>query len=252
MEPVSWLPTWISWPLFWITTHQTLLTGAAAIYVAWRTVDAIRTQMRQSAESEHDVRRRRHLATIAGLPISFVEVMEYANDCWDTWVSLLNKWDAVKDWDGKEHVDFGIIRPEFPYDAFHNIRAAIETANAEDAEKLSDLLAFGQIQLSRFSKLISQFHVDSIQHDTLVTKINVSRAARDALELHFRASRGLRYARRHTAHIEDLPNFTAVEEFLFFLPASLEDELRDYLSKVWHQHWHTIKNHMNDGDEEAA
>jgi hypothetical protein len=72
-----------------------------------------------------------------------------------------------------------------------------------------------------------------------MSQTDIMRCARDSLELFFRASRCLKYARKRSDHIEDLPGVEATEEFLFFSPIGPEEQLREYLQKNWDgQHWH--------------
>lgn len=237
MGPVDWLPMWVAYPLFWITQHQTLLAGFAAVLVGALTIHAIRDQIAQVQRLETDKLKRRHFATIAGLPNSCVEIIDYADACWKSWITILERWEEYenRDDDSFRILDTDVL--DFPHDAFRQVRLAIETAPTAEAATMADMLAFGQIHLSRYRSLMDQF--DSRTHDAafVTHKTNVYRAARDSLELRFRASRILNYARRDRDVIDPLPGFDAVEDFLFFLSPTIEEELRTYLRRCWHQHW---------------
>jgi hypothetical protein len=241
MAPVVWLPIWVAYPLYWITQHQTLIAGLAAVAVGLLTVRAIRDQIEQATRAEVRLNKRRHLANIAGLPISFVEIIDYAEACWEVWLYVMENWETYEDWDRRSPLAISISKRDFPFEALHQVQLAIETAESQDAEKLADLLGFSQVQLTRFESLFKQFNESSVDERQVTGITEVRRAARDALELRFRASRCLVYARRDSPHIDELPGMEGVEEFLFFTSTKIVDELREYLKTTWHQHWHASR-----------
>jgi hypothetical protein len=239
MQPVSWLPDWLSYPLFWIYLNQTLIAGAAALLIGYATIKAIRQQIRQAETAEETRIRRRHVANVAGLPLAFSEILVYSKSCWNTCMLFLDNWEAYESWDKRSPFGIQISGPEFPYQAFQNVQTAIETAVESDAQTLADLLGFSQVQRARFREMVAQATLETRDDVWVMSQIDVMRRARDSLELFFRASRCLKYARRRSNHIEDLPGVEATEEFLFFSPIGPEEQLREYLQKNWDgQHWH--------------
>ncbi len=237
LQPVDWLPDFLSYPLFWIYLNQTLIAGCFAVLIGWLTVKAIRRQISLQKELEDERRRRSHLATVSGLTLTFSEIIEYAEACWHSSIRMLQKWQEYQEWDRTSTHEFQLGLPQFPFDAFREVQKAIETAEPEDAKKLAELLSFAQIQNSRLASLAQQFFPATHDQRSVIVKPNVYRAARDALEIRFRASRCLTYARQLSQHIDNLPDFSAVEEFLFFVSTQYEGELREYLKATWHQHW---------------
>ncbi|KJS27564.1 MAG: hypothetical protein VR75_02520 [Hyphomonadaceae bacterium BRH_c29] len=238
MEPVTWLPRWIAETLFWIYYNQTLIAGLTALAVGVITVGTLRQQIAESKQIESERNTKLHRANIAGLPITFVEIMDYAELCWTARIAIISQWATFQAWDQQTEFSIQFQEPPFPHEAFASVKTAIETADADDAEKLSDLLAFGQVHHSRSRSLIRQFSLQTIDRTYCTTKDEVQRSARDSLELWFRASRGLKYARRHSDHVEDLPGVDATNEFFFSMPLAMREEMRTYLEQNWDQHWH--------------
>lgn len=240
MQPVDWLPSPLAYALFWINQHQTLLTGIAALFIGVLTVKNIQSQLKQTNDLQEHARQRRHLANIASLPITFVQLIDYAEACWGDCIAILRDWHLYEDWDQKSPIEINIRKPIFPFDTVDRIKLAIESAPHEDANKLADLLGFAQVQVSRFSSVVSQFDSRTLDKTHVLSATEIKRAARDALELRFRASRCLSYSRRRSEHIEPLPGLEAVEEFLFFAPVDVEAQLREYFRLNWNQHWDRI------------
>lgn len=241
MQPVSWLPDWLSYPLFWVYLNQTLFTGIVALVIGYLTIKAIRDQISQSSNIEEVRNQRRHLANIAGLPIAFVEIMNYSNECWDICIKILSRWDDYESWDKKSPIEFGVDKPTVPFASLRAVQTAIETAPKPDADKIADLIGFAQVQSTRLTSLMKQFDHNTHDRVWVTSKTDVKRACRDSLELYFRASRGLTYSRRHSAHIEEMPDVSATEEFTFFAPVTIEQELVEYLKETWEPHWHEVR-----------
>ena len=218
---------------FWYH-YQSLIAGVLAVVAAIATVWFLRKQINLEQKRVRDEIRRKHRAQLAGMPFSFTEVMTYAERCWDICILRYSEWSEDDDYeDAAVRQDL----PMLPFKALRNIQVAVETASEADANKLSELLAFAQVQHSRLTSLIGPSEELRRERNLVIHKQNFVYACKDALELYFRAAHGLRYARGHSSEIEQLPGFDAVEEFLFFVPPGADDDLREELQKIWGKHY---------------
>lgn len=229
-----------------IYNYQTLITGALALIAALLTIRKIDQQIKQERERQIDQLERQHRSRLAGLPFSFVEVLDYAKICWELSVKWFENWEAYQEWDRESELEFAGQLPRLPFDALRNIQALVETSDYDSAESLSELLSFAQIQNSRFTSYYRMTEEtgknNQVPHGLLIHRHNVVTICKDALELYFRAANGLRYARKQTDKIEDLPGFEGVEEFLFFVGAGTDERLRQELKKIWGRFYSTTSH----------
>lgn len=220
-------------PENFIFQYQALIAGVLALVVGVASIAVLQKQIIEERARRKHEDERRHRAIKAGLTFAFIELMNYSEECWKFTTAWLSNWDEFKNWDKQSALGFVRDSPDLPFDSIRNIQQAIETAPELVAQKLEELLTFVQVQHSSMSAAIHQTSPKSMDSSWVIHKNNLYKYAHDCLELYFRASRGLWYARGSTKMIEALPDFSAVEEFLFFVSPSIEDELREYLDQSW-------------------
>lgn len=237
MEPVTWLPSWLANILYWITTHQTLLTGIAALFVGFQTVKTIQKQISQINSLERERRERRHKANMAGLTLSVVRIIEYADSCWQFYLEWIDRWDEFEARDHDQVFEIKSSALPFPLSEFAHVQATIESADDDVVEKLSEFATFAQIQASRHQGWLSELHPRTRDKALVVARHNIFYAARDALELRVRCGRILMYARKQTSIIEPLPGPEVVDEFLFTVSIQGRDDLEESLKKFWRLHY---------------
>ena len=213
--------------------YQSLIAGLFALAVGIITIVLLNIQIQSERKRRAVEDRRRHRAVRAGLNFSFVELLEYAEHCFQFMVSWLSNWDEFDEWDKDSELSWRTAPPELPFEALRNVQFAIETAPEPIASSLERIITSTQIQNSRFTELNNQLGAHTRDTSLVVSKSNVHNAASNALELRFLFSAGLRYARNETQSLSSLPDHRAAEEFLFFVPYRVEDELREFISNHW-------------------
>ncbi|MEM6411548.1 MAG: hypothetical protein AAF683_08425 [Pseudomonadota bacterium] len=248
MEPVDWLPDWLAYPLYWIWLNQTLFAGALAAYAAWRTVTAIRAQIRQERElferklvQEKEQRAddldRKLQASIAGLPLALTEINKYTELC------ILRLLQYVSD-DGDVHGDINFdvefdrdlqqldsSRPIFPIEALRIVQSTIEYADLSDAKKMQTLISFAQIQKSRFESTLDSLHGDN-RFCSAITNMDLAKDIRDALALQKIVSAAYGFARARDTNISNLcSNIVAKDLLLNYYNAP--PPIVDYVENNW-------------------
>lgn len=207
MVPVDWLPPAISYPLYWVTLHQTLLAGLAAIAVGFWTVKAIRDQISSDKDLREQERTRKLKAQQAGLPMALSRIYEYGEECTKWLLQFLDKDGKLAEDDAFDKT-FGqssekvLEVPAFPYDAFEVVRVTIEHASAAQSETLHELLAYAQIQKSRFDDAAAALR----GHDphSIQTSLNVKMRVLEGIGIQKHAERFFDWARNTDSEIRPL------------------------------------------------
>lgn len=153
MRPVDWLPELVAYPLYWITTHQTLVVGAFAVFVAGRTIVAIRDQISSETKSREEQRARELLSLKAGATVSISVVFQYAEDCIKYCKSFLRldgalNGELIYDVDADFQNPYRGNLPEYPASAFEVLQELIKYADPADGAALHEILAFSQAHRS--------------------------------------------------------------------------------------------------------
>ena len=166
---------------------ETLVTGFAAVFVAWLTIGKLHEQIRQTGEIADDQRQRRARAARALLPLALSEIGRYATDC----ISLLY---ALKPlFPGGGALDRTRIGqplpipslPRLPENVLSLVKECIEFGDAAPAEAMTDLIRHFQVQNYRLSEDFSKLHLNDGVH--LVLWANIEQAILDAADLYARA-----------------------------------------------------------------
>ncbi len=248
MEPVDFLPNWLAEILFWIYYSQTLITGIIALGVGWLTVRHLRRQFvdeRIRHQDQLDADQRRHedqrnrklRALRAGLPIALSEIHEYATEA----IELLSRFVTA---DGKllgsDETDIETFaeirdslppRPEYPSEAFKALQGVIEHADQADAEKLHEIIAYGQIHNSRFRSISARI-IDGANPSMITMSTHLLSAIRDSLGMRLHVDRAFDYARETTGHIGDLPSAAEAADRLMW-GGQGDDHVRRYVLEHW-------------------
>jgi hypothetical protein len=207
MVPVDWLPPLISFPLYWVTQHQTLLAGLAAIAVGVWTVKAIRDQISSDKDLRDQERTRKLKAQLAGLPMALSRIYDYGEDCAKWLLQFLDKDGKLAEEDAFDQT-FGqslkkdLEVPAYPYDAFEVVRVTIEHASSDQSETLHELLAYAQIQKSRFDDAAAAL----LGHDphSIQTSLNVKMRVLEAIGIQKHSERLFDWARSTDSEIRPL------------------------------------------------
>lgn len=148
MEPVSWLPGYFSYPLYWIYLNQSLIAGILALVAAYFTIKVIRGQIDQAQRSEVERFKRRNRAARASLPFALSEFVDYANNCRSNIIVVEL---AVQN---SLPLTSAVTLPSYPALAAAKIADAIETADADNSKKLASILAYAQIYHARLTEFV--------------------------------------------------------------------------------------------------
>lgn len=232
---------------FWINQHQTLLTGIVALAVGWATVHFLRKQIAQNAEqiaaektriADQATRKLRSVRT--GLPIALSEIHRYANSCIDFLCVFVRPHRPLEDSEDSDGlgVEFDESRrvnpptiPTFPAESFSVLQAVVEHAEFDDAAQLSQMIAYGQIQKSRFESLAAQLLHREDPH-WILTPSNVLSAIRDAVGLRLHMDRSFDYAREISPNIHAMPNAAQANDTLLWMNKGGE-AVRKYVREHW-------------------
>lgn len=148
MQPVAWLPEYISFPLYSIYLNQSLIAGLIALCAALLTVKAIREQIDQAEKAELERLRRRNRAARASLTFALSEFVQYTDMCL-TEISVVES--------ARQQslpVSRALTLPTYPVLAVAKIAEATETADAINSKRLASILAFGQIYHARLAEFV--------------------------------------------------------------------------------------------------
>lgn len=207
MQPVEWLPGPLAYILFWISQHQTLLAGLAAVAVGYATIRAIREQMASDNRARENERIRKLKALKAGVPMALSRINKYTEDCVDFLLSFLDHDGKLLDKDGFDEL-FGKqsgeqkLVPDYPFDAFEAIRATIEHSDASESETLHEILAYAQIQHSRFSGTSAALM--GLDPHRILISLHLWNDIRDVIGLQMHTERLYGWARNTSSNIRPL------------------------------------------------
>lgn len=248
MEPVDFLWNWLAEILFWIYYNQTLITGLLALTVGWVTVRHLRLQMHderrrhkelldEQSKTQEEIRLRKLRSLKAGLPIALSEISQYASDAIELlgkFVTPNGKLVGSEDYDVEHEIEVPKNLPEspdYPASAFKVLQAIIEHADHEDAQKLHEIIAYGQIHESRFRSITSRL-LEEKNTRWIVTTPNLMGSIRDSLGMRFHVDRAFDYGRETSGHIGDLPTAEKAADALMWGGQSHEI-VRQYVRDNW-------------------
>lgn len=246
MVPVSWLPEFLSYPLYWLYLNQTLIAAGVALLAASLTVRAIQNQIRQQEQQELGRLRRRNRALRAALPYALTEFMSYAENCVQQVEELrtfqkqvpkvrvypyqeppaFDRWDA----------------PSYPVRAASSLSDTIECCEGDDGKKLAAILAWGQV----FDARLNDFFRSAKSRVGRVPKIAYHDVYYDALCLMKLVGRAFEYGRAREAHIGEICD---VEDAISTLRVSMniEDEaLEERVRRSWPPSFHNYAEGLED------
>ena len=243
MQPVSWLPDWLSYPLFWIYLDQTLLTGIFAVGIGLLTVRKISEQIKQAKSQttelvqssweqlretlEHNQsieelkRKRESRAAKAVLPAALSDIHEYCEFCIE-YVKIIHEY-VENQGDPPSDEAF----PEFPSEAMYSVATAIKSADTTDAKKLAGILAAGQVHRARLRGLRDSIYEQGRHRNHITTQIDIARAYFDTLGLLKLTDRAYDYGRGQATHIgeiDDAESTVRTAHVSFHLEFDLLDE----------------------------
>ena len=230
MGPVDFLPNWLSQTLFWIYYNQTLITGLIALFVGLSTILYLKNQ-------QDDERKRKLRSLRAGLPIALSNISRYAADSLNVLQNFLTADGKLLgseeyDLDAEEEVLKNLpALPSYPSEAFKALQSAIEHAELEDAQKLHEIIAYGQIHEARFRSITGRL-IDGTDPARIVTTPNLLGAIRDSLGMYLHVDRAFNYGRESSHKIEELPNAEEAADKLMFMQIDHESA-RQFVLKHW-------------------
>lgn len=183
-------------PSSWLYHYQTLVTGIAAVLVAAGTVVYLHWQFAVQ-------RRQRLRVHRAGLPLALSELSGYASAC----AKEIARLDLMSNTlsDDEQRAAF----PEFPSGALIAVRDAIEAVPAGNAQVLSELISFAQVQRARLERLIDRFSGQSSNSQWCVSSNDFGDRMRDAIGLYAFVDRVFPFARGRS---EQIGEFCSAEE----------------------------------------
>lgn len=229
-------PCWLQHVGYWIHQHQTLIAGLLALAAAAVTVHFLRKQIAQQQRHHDEMIERKLRAMRAGLPIALVEIRQYAVACVAALRHLLQfNGDHLEeaDWDETpQEATSGQLPPvrDYPVEAFKTVQALIEHADVENARRLQRIIVYGQIQNSRFRKLIGRI-VHNEDRDWAVAAPNIMYAIRDAIGLEMLANAAFDYSREMTPDIHPLGDAQKAMETA--MNHRLDVEVRQFVVDNW-------------------
>ncbi len=234
MQPVEWLPGPLAYILFWISQHQTLLAGLAAVAVGYATIRAIREQIASDNRARENERIRKLKALKAGVPMALSRINAYTEGCVDFLLSFLDHEGKLLEEDGFDELfrkQSGEQKPvpDFPFGAFEAIRATIEHSDATESETLHEILAYAQIQHSRFSE--TSAGLMGLDPHRILTSRNLWNDLRDVIGLQMHIERLYGWARNTTSDIRPLCSAEdAVRSSLLF---SASENIAGHIKGNW-------------------
>ncbi len=222
---------------YWINQQQTLITGLLALIVGGATIYYLHKQIGQQQTIADEQNRRRLRAVRAGLPFTLSEIHDYARECIDVLSHLLAKGGS---WNGDVEYDYELEQealrtlpplPNYPAEAFRAIQVVIEHAELKDARKLQEIVAYGQIQHSRFRGLTGRL-IRKEDSSWVVIGANVMSAIRDATGLMLHIERVYDYARETGPDIHDLGDANRASDALLWMNKG-GASAREYVREHW-------------------
>lgn len=211
-------PCWLQHTGYWINQHQTLITGLLALLAAGIAAYFLWRQISQEQSRHEELIQRKLRAVRAGLPIALSEIHEYADRCIDVLCHIAGKRTSTEDEYDHEN-ELQILKsvppvPDYPANAFKALQSTIEYADTTDAAALRRIIAFSQIQNSRFRSLVSRL-VHNSDPSFVVTSSNIYNGVRDAIGMRLHAARAFDYGRETSEHIHDIGDADAAVNVLF-------------------------------------
>ena len=238
----EWLPHWLKYILWWIDDEQTLLTGAAALFIGWKTVEHLKRQISASADQSREalnqqkdfeedrlIRKRRAARSV--LPIALAEIGDYVDRCLQT----LKVIEVAID---NESLPADCEIPKFPTGLIASFKEAIEAADVEDAKKLAALVASLQVYQSRLGSFVANASAPDASTRMGRYVLGVRSPYFDTLALLKHADRAYGYARGKAEHIAEFKDAddaigTLHVRFLIF-----NDELDADVRRKWPPTFH--------------
>jgi len=157
------------------------VVGVVTTGLLWRQIRQTDQALRQANEQHGQQLQRQLRAFKAGLPIALTQIHQYSNECIGVLLWTLKLFPVGDDETLHSAPSAPTpIAPTYPADAFKVLQNTIEFADADDAAKLARIIAYSQIQHSRFSSLFGRVY-ESVDPDFIVTRSNVLYAIRDAV-----------------------------------------------------------------------
>lgn len=237
MEPVDWLPAPLAYTLFWISQHQTLLAGGAAIVVGYLTIKAIRDQIRSDQQLREDERTRKVRAMKAGIPFALSRISEYTEECLRYLEGHLDKNGKFRESDGfdelfhpQEDSPSALSSSIYPHDAFDAVRVTIEFASLKEAEVLHLILSYAQIQHSQLMSTVAA--LSGRDTNAALTHRDVWRDIRDVIGLQKHAERLYAWARGTEDCIPPLCNAQEAAKSWWFRGLSSQ-EISAFIEHNW-------------------
>ncbi len=243
---------------FWNDLYhwQALLWGLFGLVPAIATVWYLRKQNKQN-ENQHRVdmdinqsnRRddmyRKHRAARAGLPLAIDTVSQYAIECF----ALLNQSFGYYDQNGDLNRSLVAQNldepPSFPIEALEVLRRSVETADEQDAQKLSQLISFAQIHRARFEDHLRDVRVGRRHALLLVDHVQVQDRLIDIAVLYAACGWLFPYARAECDSISEFPNKPDIAMLTYTLSATIETQL---VSRIT-QNWKKLTQHFRNLDQ---
>ena len=154
MQPVSWLPDWLSYPLYAIWLNQTLIAGILALFAGLLTVHYLKKQIGLQQRTQEDAQERRLRMHRAGLPAALAELSDYAEACvHQRWCLLHNE--------PLSGTRSRLQKIDLPKGAIRALQSAVEALDENVQTEIEHLLSFYQVYTSRlgtrFFELDSEF-----------------------------------------------------------------------------------------------
>lgn len=236
MEPVDYLPNWLAQLLFWIYYNQTLIAGLLALAVGGVTVHHLRKQIALEHDRHQNERHRKLLALKAGLPIALSQIHKYADAQFAFLERFFTSDGSFAFVDGDWLLKYALEEaqpeeiPEYPADSFRTLQFAIEQAEPADAFILHEIIAYGQINESRFRSVAEALNLGS-KSSLVLTETNMHYTVRDVLGMKMHAVRAFQFGRNNTDHIEQLAD--AKEASTKLSPSLNTQKICKFISEHW-------------------
>jgi hypothetical protein len=190
--------------------YQTLLGSILALGGALLTVWIISAQIKQS----HEVDERRRLVSLraarAMLPFALTQITEYASESIEKIIGLLPDDDEEN---GTIKIPpTAILAPALPKEALPILRECIESAEAEPARRMAELVETLQVQNSRFHGLLDKLAGKGMYGlaTSAADAYDVRRRIIDSLELYAMTDQIYDYARNRSDHVDPKLNLSLV------------------------------------------